>query len=83
MADTKTRSESWLATAARPDIVKRSLRVGLLVGTLLALINHGDRLLHGDIDAVAMVKILLTYLVPFAVSTWASVQTARADRAAV
>lgn len=82
VTETKAQAQSWLATAVRPDIVKRSLRVALLVGTILALINHGDRLWSGDIDAIALVKILFTYLVPFAVSTWASVQTARADRAA-
>lgn len=82
MTSTEAQSKSWLATAARPDIVKRSLKIALLVGTILALINHGDRLLAADIDAIALIKIFLTYLVPFAVSTWASVQTARADRAA-
>ncbi len=69
----------WLALACRRDIVRRSLRVALLVGTILALINHGDRLLAGDLDAGAVLKILLTYLVPYCVSTWASVQTARAE----
>ncbi len=74
-----TRSHpSVLALASRPDIVARSLRVALVVGTLLALINHGDRILAMDLDSGALLKILLTYLVPYGVSTWASVQTARA-----
>lgn len=68
----------WLQTAVRPDIVRRSTKVALLVGTILAAINHGDRLLAFDIDAVAATKILMTYLVPYCVSTWASVQTALA-----
>jgi hypothetical protein len=68
----------WLRTAVRPDIVRRSTKVALLVGTILAAINHGDRLLAFDIDAVASTKILMTYLVPYCVSTWASVQTALA-----
>ena len=73
--------DSWLQIASRPDIVARSLKVALIVGTLLALINHGNRLLALDLDAEAAVKIALTYLVPYCVSTWASVQTARARRA--
>jgi hypothetical protein len=68
---------SFLALASRPDIVARSLRVALIVGTLLALINHGNRILAMDLDPAALLKILLTYLVPYGVSTWASVQTAR------
>ena len=71
-------TRSWLITAIRPDIVGRSLKVGLLVGTILAAINHGDRIIALDLDMAAGCKILLTYLVPYCVSTWASVQTARA-----
>ena len=69
---------NWIAIAFRADIVSRSLRVALIVGTLLALINHGGRLIALDIDADTALKIVLTYLVPYCVSTWASVQTARA-----
>jgi hypothetical protein len=69
---------AWLRLATRREIVLRSTRVALVVGTLLALINHGDRLLGGGIDSVAALKIVLTYMVPYGVSTWAAVQTARA-----
>ncbi len=71
-------SGSWLSFALRRDVVARSTRVALLVGTILALINHGDRLLAMDLDGEAALKILLTYLVPYCVSTWASVQALRA-----
>ena len=70
--------ESWLAVALRPVILKRGLKVGLVVGTTLALINHGDKILNMTLDTNSLLKIGLTYLVPFCVSTWASVQTARA-----
>ncbi|MGJ8686078.1 MAG: nitrate/nitrite transporter NrtS [Spongiibacteraceae bacterium] len=71
----------WLDLARRPDIVSRSVKVGLFVGTILALINHGERLLSLDLDATASLKIALTYLVPYSVSTWSAVQTAiAADR---
>lgn len=68
----------WIKLALRRDIVLRSLRVGLVVGTLLALINHADRLIATDVDLQTVAKIFLTYLVPYSVSTWASVQAARA-----
>ena len=74
-------AKDWLKLALRRDILSRSVRVGLVVGTLLAVINHGDRLLSADVDSNMLLKIILTYLVPFSVSTWASVQTARATAA--
>ena len=67
---------SWLELARRPDIVSRSTRVALVVGTLLALINHGGRLLDLNVDEEIVIKICLTYLVRYCVSNWASVQTA-------
>ena len=73
---------SWLAVASRPAILKRGVKVGLLVGTILAFINHGDKILSMTLDANSMLKIGLTYLVPFGVSTWASVQTVRAGEQA-
>lgn len=68
----------WVRLALRRDIVSRSLKVGLVVGTILAAINHGERLLALDFDRDMLLKIILTYLVPYSVSTWASVQAARA-----
>jgi hypothetical protein len=71
---------SWIATATRRDIVRRSLRVAALVGTLLVVINQGDRLIDREMRPRDWVKIVLTYLVPFCVSTHASVSaTLRRD----
>ena len=49
----------------------RALKVALLVGTALNLINSGDALLAGHLPPHAW-KIPLTYLVPFAVSLYSS-----------
>ena len=65
--------EVWFAIATRPAILKRSVRVALVVGTLLTLINQGGRLLVLDIDAPTLARIVLTYIVPYCVSTWAAV----------
>ena len=70
---------SWVKIALRPDIVRRSRKVALIVGTILVGINYGDRLLVGDIGLVDATKMVLTYCVPYCVSTYASVS---ADRAA-
>lgn len=68
----------WLALAAQRPVLMTALRVGAVVGTLLAAINYGDRLLYdGALSARDLFKIALTYLVPYGVSTYSSVQTLR------
>lgn len=69
---------SWLELAREGDVVRRALRTALLVGTVLAVINHGDALLTGQLGSARLARIALTFLVPYAVSTAASVQTKRA-----
>ena len=41
-----------------------------VVGTILTTINHGDNILLGDFPP--LLKVLLTYCVPFCVTTWGS-----------
>ncbi|PTX74516.1 nitrate/nitrite transporter NrtS [Sulfitobacter mediterraneus] len=43
----------------------------LIVGTLLTAINHGDVLLAGRFPP--LLKVLLTYCVPYCVTTWGAV----------
>ena len=68
---------SWIHIALRPDVLARSARIALVVGTLLAIINHGDRILSLTLDAPGLARIALTYIVPFGVATWSAVQALR------
>ena len=61
----------WFAIATRPAIVKRSVRVALVVGTALTLINQGGRLLALDIDA----PTLANFRILRASSKWSSLTT--------
>lgn len=63
----------FLTLALRPDVVKGALKTALLVGSVLIVINHGDALMAGDLNPGRLVKMLLTFLVPYCVSTYASV----------
>ena len=72
----------WLRAAARPDVVRRSVKVCLIVGTLLVLINYSDRAVGGELTRFDYLKMLLTYAVPYCVSTWVSVATLIAERKA-
>jgi len=71
------REESWIGTACRRDVVRRSFEVALVVGTILVVINQGDAILTGKLTGELILKSVLTYLVPYCVSTYAAVQAIR------
>lgn len=66
---------NWFALAIEVNTLKRSIKVAVIVGTLLMIINHGDIILSGEIELHHMLKILFTYLVPYLVSTYSSVES--------
>lgn len=51
-------------------VVSRAFKVSFIVGSALNLINQGDALLSLNIDNIHLLKILLTYLVPYTVTTY-------------
>ncbi len=67
----------WIDIATRPAVVRRALKYALIVGTLLILINHGDAILRGDVSIDRLLRMGLTTLVPYAVSTLSSVEALR------
>ncbi len=62
------------AIATRREVMMQALKTAVLVGMVLIAINHGDALIAGEIDATRLGKMLLTFLVPYSVSTYASVR---------
>lgn len=69
--------KAWLAIALEASVRKRALKVATIVGSILAVINHGDALISGNATATVWVKIVLTFVVPYCVATFASVQAIR------
>ena len=67
------------AYACQPKTVWRALRVSAVVGTLLTVINHYDDWFSSEGSAINVVQIVLTYLVPYLVSTHGQVY-GRRDR---
>lgn len=65
----------WLALARSPRIFRRALKYAIGVGTVLIVINHGDALLRGDVSAVRVLRMILTVIVPYCVSTASSVSS--------
>ncbi len=64
----------WKAILDR-GIILRGLKVAAVIGTLLTLINQGDIMLAGQWPPLW--KLLLTYAVPFGVSTYSAAQHKR------
>ena len=59
--------------AREPRVVRRALGFAVVVGALLITINHGDALVAGEVTARRLLKMGLTVLVPYCVSTLSSV----------
>ena len=70
----------WGAHACTWPVARRGLKYAFVVGIVLITINHGDAVIRGDIDAVRLVKMGLTVLVPYVVSCLSSVGAIREAR---
>jgi hypothetical protein len=69
--------KTFFAVAAERGTVITSAKVALFVGSVIALINYGDRiLLLGDMRALDWVKIAVTYCVPYCVATYGAAKYA-------
>jgi hypothetical protein len=56
---------------------KKAVFTALVVGTILTAINHGDVILSGS--APQPWKVMLTYCVPYCVTTWGAITGKRAQ----
>src|SRR5262245_4335751 len=65
---------SFLRVATSRSVVRRALTYAVVVGAVLIAINHADALAHGELGSARLLKMGLTLLVPYAVSTLSSVQ---------
>ena len=60
-----------------PPLLKRSLGISAVVGSVLLAINQGDVLLSARWPGALAWKVPLTYLVPFLVATWGALLSSR------
>ena len=73
MAQRSSSTREWLRLAASPQVRNRALRYVVVVGSILITINHGDAILRGEVTSGRLLKMGLTLLVPYLVSTFSSV----------
>jgi hypothetical protein len=63
----------------RPEHLRRTVKIALVVGTILTIINQLDVIIGGDATARTGVKIGLNYCVPFIVSNLGLLAGKRAE----
>jgi len=68
---------TFVQLASTRGVVTNALKIALVVGTLLGMINHGPALLNGTFSSLNLAQVLVTYLVPYSVSTWSAVRAIR------
>jgi hypothetical protein len=65
----------FFTIAKERNVVKRALRVASIVGIILNLINQWEALINLDYTHINILKFLLTFTVPYLVSTYSSVMS--------
>lgn len=68
---------TFIAIASRFSVLRRGLTCSVIVGTALVAINQGDVIFNRNLAITQLLKIELTYMVPFFVSTLSSVLAIR------
>ena len=69
--------------AFRKDVFLRAFKMALIVGIILAIINHGDHIFLGTMTVTNWTKILIIFCAPFCVSTVSSVLAIKKEQLTV
>ena len=69
----KERLKLYCEISTSRSVVKRAIKVALLVGTTLNIINQGEAFLSLEIANINFIKLCLTYVVPYSVTTYTAV----------
>jgi hypothetical protein len=64
----------------RREHLRSTIRIAVVVGTILTLINQADVILGGDATTTTWIKAALNYCVPFVVSNLGLLAGKRAER---
>ena len=59
------------------ECVLYSFKIALIIGVILALINHFNHIFTGTLTLLNIFQIVLTFLVPYVVSTLGYVKRAK------
>jgi len=63
------------AAIIKKSTVKDALEVSFIVGIILNIVNQGDVLFRLEFENLSILKLILTFIVPYLVSAYSSVRT--------
>ena len=69
--------DSWIKTASIYSIQKTGLKMAVVVGAILNLINQGDILFAANWQHVHLPKLPLTFCVPYCVAIYTGTASRR------
>jgi hypothetical protein len=72
-----------LSIVMRPEHLRRTIKIALVVGTILFLINQADVVVRGNATVTTWIKVGLSYCVPFIVSNLGLLAGKRAEAEAL
>jgi len=78
-APTWSRWNEIFRVVVYPPYLKKTVRITLIVGSLLFFINHLDEVLRGQATLAVWIKGAFTYLVPFCVANMGVLVAARKE----
>lgn len=65
----------FLRQASRRSTVLRATKVALVVTPILTVFNHAAEIVNGNLGLAFWGQVVLTFLVPYCVSTYSSAMT--------
>lgn len=60
--------KKFCASLVNPKFAPTGLKVSLIVGSILLLVNHGNALIQGQMSRDRWISAMLTYCVPYMVN---------------
>ena len=64
-----------------PNTLRRTVRIALIVGTLLSAINQGHLIAAGDVSTITWIRVAANYLIPWIVSSIGFLSASRREPA--
>jgi class 3 adenylate cyclase len=71
---------AWDRVITDRAVLRRAVILGLGVGTILAIVDHGEAIAAGRLAASDLLSIAITFIVPFVVALASSVMAIRIER---
>jgi len=75
--NTRGSQRPFIAYCLEQPTLLFSIKTALIVGTPLAVINHGQAIVTGHFTSDRLLSLLLTYCVPFSVAMYSQIQGKR------